>query len=366
MATRVIAATYEAFSEKASTLKQATDAYAADVTPQHLSDAQAAFKAAMSVWQRAEVFQVGPAARVGSAAPGGAGMREDIYFWPLAYPCGVDVALVDESYADGAKFIDASYPSVLGLAALERLLFPGENDSACPSDNRIITSGAWEELVTADIDGRRSVYAKLLAAELEGHAKALQKAFGTFIKELASAGKGSKLFDTTQDALNAVSDAMFYLDTETKDMKLAEPLGITMVCEEKRCLSELELPRSLQSKQAVLSNLQAFRDLFLGLPPKDRGDQMWGFADLLVSVSQDKLAAKMTKLVDKAIAEIEKVEPNLEEVVESDATEPASSARSTQADRAYAALQDLTTVLKTEFISALSLKLPAVAASDND
>lgn len=367
MATRVIAPTYADFVDKAEALSKATDSYASSTSPEGLTRAQSAFKDAMRVWQRAEVLQIGPAARVGSSTPGGAGFRERIYFWPNAYPCGVDVALVEKTYADGAKFIDESYPNVRGMAALERLLFAGENESACPSDNAIIKSGAWGELVAADIAARRAAYAKLLAGEVHEQAIALKKAFATFTKELTSAGNGSKLFDTTQDALNAVSDALFYVDVDTKDMKLAEPLGLTLVCDQKRCPAELELPLSSESKQAVVKNLEALRDLFLGLPPSDdRGDQMWGFADLLSSLSQDKLAAKMTKAIEKAIAETSKIEPSLEEEIAIDATDPASDMRSGQADRAYAAIQELTTLLKTEFVSALSLKLPVVAASDND
>jgi predicted lipoprotein len=367
MAKHVIAPTYADFVAKAKALTTATARYADTVSPENLSKAQTAFRDAIGVWQRAEMFQVGPAAAVGSSAPGGKGLRETIYAWPNAYSCGVDAALVDKAYADAEEFIASSYPNTRGLAALERLLFAGDADSACPSEHAIIKSGAWEALTQEDLDARRAAYANVLAVELQNDATKLKKQFATFARELATAGKGSKLFATTQDALNVVSDAMFYLDVATKDMKLAEPLGLTMACEEKRCPLELELALSLQSGQAVVRNLQAFRDLFQGLAPDgERNGEMWGFQDLLESLSQDKLATRMNNLIDKAIAETEKIEPSLEEVLASDAGEPASSARDTQADRAYAALQDLTTVLKTEFISALSLKLPVVAASDND
>ena len=35
-----------------------------------------------------------------------------------------------------------------------------------------------------------------------------------------TAGGGSMIYPSTQEALNAISDAMFYLDKEVKDMKL--------------------------------------------------------------------------------------------------------------------------------------------------
>jgi hypothetical protein len=38
------------------------------------------------------------------------------------------------------------------------------------------------------------------------------------------------IFSSAQEALNAVSDAMFYLDTEVKDMKVAGPAALGDAC----------------------------------------------------------------------------------------------------------------------------------------
>ena len=125
------------------------------------ADAQDAFVQAMLQWQELEVLQVGPAAAVGSPA-GGEGLRDRIYSWPTVDPCAVDSFLVSGEPSDRLFFADALVDEY-GLDALEHLLFSGP-EAAC---------GDWGVLSTAEVDARRLVHARLLAADVAEAADAL-------------------------------------------------------------------------------------------------------------------------------------------------------------------------------------------------
>ncbi len=358
---QVVLSSIRDFTVQASGLAQASKAYADSLEEEERAAAQQAWKTAMAAWQRVEVLQVGPATKIG-IAPGGQGLRQEIYSWPDTNACGIDRALVAKAYADEADFLKTTYPSVRGLDTMEQLLFSSSDASACPANNSIIASGEWDALVASDLGKRRAAYANALAQLVNKEAKRLEAAWESdFLDQLATAGAGSKLFDTTQDALNAVSGALFYVDTETKDMKLAGPLGISMVCPQKRCPSVLEHELAQTSKESILVNLETFRDAYRGLPPAGkRGQEMWGFKDLLLSLSADDLASDMDTRIDKAIESVKAIDGPLEAALSEE------GAPAAQADKAYIAIQELSDLFKTQFIAKLSLKRPMSAADDTD
>jgi uncharacterized protein len=361
MGERVFLTSITNFGVQAAALSQITKSYAASGSDKDRTAAQQAWIRAMAAWQRVEMLQVGPARNIGSA-PGGQGLRQEIYSWPDTNACGIDRALVDQTYTDEAKLLKSTFPNVRGLDALEMLLFAASEVSACPANNSIISSGEWAALAAGDLTKRRAAYASALGTLVEKDAKKLESAWkNAFLEQLKSAGDGSKLFSSTQDALNAISDAIFYLDGEVKDMKLANPLGISMVCTGKRCPAEAEHALAKVSKESILVNLETFRDAFRGLPPSGkRGDEMWGFKDLLLSVSADDVASDMDRLIDKAIASVEAIDGSLETALLEDGQQAA------QADKAYMAVQELSALLRTQFVAKLALKLPMSAAGDND
>ncbi len=355
LAERVIAPTYADFARSTTRLAKAADAYATSLADDDLKDARAAFVDAMLIWERAEVFQVGPSAPVSASSPGGQGFRQQFYAWPKVNRCGISRGLVEQAYKDEASFA-LLFPDARGLGALEILLFDTGVASGCAKTNSILVSGAWDNLSADELLARRGLYARSVAADLAARAPALGQAWRKFTRELATAGAGSSLFGVTQDALNALSDALFYLDTETKDMKLATPLGLTESCTGEGCLGTFEHPLAKISGQSIRANIEAFRDLFRGLPPAPPGAAMAGLRDLLRSVSADKLARDMDALLDASLADIGAV-GSLEEAVAS--ADP-------RAMKVYTDLQSLTDRLKTDFIAVLALKRPMTAAGDND
>jgi hypothetical protein len=58
------------------------------------------------------------------------------------------------------------------------------------------------------------------------------------------------VYATSQDTLNALTDALFYLEDATKDMKLGIPAGITG-CSDDVCPALVEAPYASRSKEHI-------------------------------------------------------------------------------------------------------------------
>lgn len=353
VAARVIHPTYARVTDAAGSLESAAQAWAEAPSPATEAAAQASFKEVARTWQEAEVFQIGPAGVQGTVA-GGQGLRDAIYSWPLTNPCRVDQVLVDGDYAD-LDALAQEQINVLGLDALEYLLFHPADGNACPPNSRINRDGLWGALSGAEREQRRAAYGYALAQLLRRDAGALRDAWaegGAWRQEFTRAGDGSAAYPTRQAALNALSDALFYIEKEARDMKLAQPAGL-MGCDADTCPEALEAPRSRLSRDLLLANLRGFQAVFLGGAPGDHGV---GFDDLLRAVGADDVAADMEDAIARSIAAVEALPP-LEDALTSDLE---------QVRAAFLVLQELTTLFKTDFITVLDLELPQRAEGDND
>ncbi|HKO89724.1 MAG TPA: imelysin family protein, partial [Polyangiaceae bacterium] len=190
-------------------------------------------------------------------------------------------------------------------------------------------------------------------------AAALVNAFGpggeNFQAQLEGAGRDSKVYASEQAALNAISNALFYVDIEVKDWKLALPLGISP-----DCTSGSTCPEALESRFASISspniaaNLRGFRAIFQGCGTDYAG---LGFDDWLSAVGREDLAKSMLVALSGAEAAVAGLDLTLEQTLVTD--------RAT-VQGVYDAVKKLTDLLKTEFVSVLDLDLPRVAEGDND
>ncbi len=340
--------TYRAFQTSAAKLATATDGGDREA-------ALAAWTEAIDVFQQAELMQFGPLAP--TSAPGGKALREPIYAWPLVSRCQIDQALASKEY-ETPGFTTAALVNVKGLGALEYLVAYTGEDNGCAPTSTLNTSGAWTAIVP-ELPARKAGYAKVVGADVSKLASDLVAAWdpasGAFVRELQTAGDGSTVYPTRQDALNAVSDALFYLDKVTKDAKLGTPLGLTAECTDGPCPDRVESPWAKRSKAHVRANLIGFRKLFEGCGADFSG---LGFDDLLVAVGAGSVATEMGKDVAAAIAVVDAFPyASIEEGLASD---PAS------VTALHAAIKRITDALKTEFVSVLGLKLPKSASGDAD
>jgi len=219
----VILPRYRDFVPEAEALTVALDAYAADPSDANRTAAQEAWVAAMDVWQEIEMMQLGPLAAA-DLAMAGQDIRDDIYSWPSLSLCVVDQRTVGDTYDDpdalGTDAINAR-----GLGAIEYLIFNESADNACSPLSGINSDGTWDSFTAEEIRARRAVQAHALGVLVQRAANRLVTSWETsgdgFLTELTDPTRAGAVYGTAQEGLNAVSDAMFYLDKETKDMKLA-------------------------------------------------------------------------------------------------------------------------------------------------
>jgi uncharacterized protein len=316
--------------------------------------ARRAFRAAMSAWQMLEVHRYGPAARKGDDPAGGQDLRDEIYAWPLGGRCNVELQLVSKGYAQPG--FAAQLINVRGLGTLEYLLFNEDASNGCPSYSPLNAQGTWAALGLEELRTRKAEYARVVADDVLAHATALVAAWegGRFREQLVAAGSAGSPYTSEQAALNAVSNALFYVEREVKDKKLALPPGISPDCTSGSCPELLESQYAGLSTENIRQNLRGFRQLFWGCGPRASG---LGFDDWLNEVGAGELERRMATAFEGATLAFEQLDPPLERALLS---------KPEVATVAYQSLKRFTDLLKTEFVSALRLELPTGTETDND
>jgi predicted lipoprotein len=323
-------------------LREATE-FRAKVDALVAAPTRDSWKAAMAAWQRVELMQYGPTGT--SSAPGGQDLRDQIYSWPLPNRCNIEETLVNKRYEAG---VGSLLVNRRGLGALEYLLFHETDDFMC-------MSAEWNALAPAEKATRRQAYANAVIADLKVRADQLVAAWeGGFIDTLKTAGPGNPTYMTTAAAMNRVSNALFYVDLEMKDIKLAPAIGLRE-CAAPPCLDKLESQYANHNTANLRQNLVGFRQLFEGCEANYSGI---GFDDLLFAARADDLAARMLEKTKIAQADLEAInEPDLRDALVSDP----QSVRDF-----YDSLKAVTDLLKTEFVTVLDLELPMGLEGDND
>ncbi|WP_420428441.1 imelysin family protein [Algiphilus sp.] len=368
IADNVILPTLRDLDADAAALATAVDAHASadGADDAALTAARNAWLEASDSLQRAEVLQLGPAATSGTGdpQPGAMDIRDQIYSYPDSNDCIVD----NSAFAD--EDVDASTRlSAKGMDALEYLLFfEGENTDCPPPDG-------------VDLAASRASYAAKVARFTADQASLLRQEWepsgddfrGTF----ANAGDGSMTYNRPQDALDALSLALFYVEKQSKDRKIACPTGIGasgLSCPGPD-VSRVEYPNARASGDALRANYETFRDVFQGVD----GDM--GINTLLESIGREDLVQDLNTALTAALDLIDRVENELggfeaavEAIGSSDACSSAAGAAEDPAQAATAPLacalqgrvKTVTTIFRADIVNALSLATPQAAAGDND
>ena len=301
------------------------------------------WQSAMKTWQRLEMMQFGPTGS--SLAPGGQDFRDHIYAWPLVSRCAMDEVLVSKSYESG---VSALLVNRRGLAALEYLLFYENDDVVCSAE-------AWAKVSGTDRKAQKAKFVEALAVDLKVRAEGLASAWeGGFVETLRTAGPGNATYPTAQGALNRVSDALFYLEKEVKDAKLAKPLGLRD-CASPPCLDAVESPYARHDLHNLRANLFAFRQATEGCGDGFSG---MGFDDVLAASGASSLSTRLRERAVAAQAALEAIEePSLKDALVAD---PAS------VRALYDAVKAVTDLMKSELTTVLDLELPLGLEGDND
>lgn len=356
LAGRCIQEGYGSFLTAAQRLATATEQLATSPADDGLrTEAREAWVQAIERWQEQEAMHLGPAALASS--PGGQGLRDEVYSWPLVSRCVVEQTLVNQSYQE-ETFPSVSLVNARGLAALDYLLFYDGSENNCGPTASINSGGTWAALGADELRSRRAAYVRVAAADVLRRAQALADAWapdkGNFAGILASAGPGNATFPSSQGALNALSDVLIaHAEKEVRDLKLGRPLGL-LECTTGTCPDTLESRHARRSKQHLLANLRGVRKVLLGC----NADGTGGLDELLRAREAADLADRMEVAIDNAIKTLEAVTP--------DDLEAALSQNPDALKNAHAAIKGLTDLLKNEFVLVLGLKLPTLVAGDND
>lgn len=359
VAAEVVRPEVAAFRTDAEALAAAVAAWRqAGGKPEGREAARTAWKAAFLRWQTLEVFQFGPAAMDAHA------LRDRIYGYPVTSACAVDQA---SAGCDPAGTCDAAdvLPNRKGLDALEALLFRDSSEHDCPGPAAPAAWAGWSETERWQ---RRAAWADAVGKDLVVAATLLDDGWrqdaGNYVAVLQDAGASGNPFPSLREALNHYTDALYYVDHETKTMKLGQPTGIVAnACGlfEEPCLLALESRYAHQSKEAIVANLKALQLAVLGRPLA-AGGRGPGIGAWLRAVDATALAERWEAEIAAAIAAAEAIPGSLHDAL----TAEADSAPRKAATAAYDAAQTMAKTMKSDLMTVLGLDLPDAAAADAD
>lgn len=355
----VITPTYQAFASKSQ--QQATDVlgycelekqYAEgntdlDNVTTAKNTAQQSWRSTMQTWQQAEVMQLGPLLENDGL------LKNNIYSWPFVNTCSVDfdVVLFKDGEVNGQPYdISKRTPTRRGMAALEYLLFNADLADSCESGS----PDNWNNQTASYRKVARCEFAVEVANDIHNSANTLTTRWLSsdgYANQLKLAGTTSSSIESVHDAVNRISDAMFFIDSKTKDEKLAEPLGYVLnSCGSAVCPEAVESLHARASIDHVTQNLIAFQTLL-------KGTDGVSFLDFLRESEAADLATSMNADVGAAIAQTESYTTTLADALLTDEA---------KVQETHANVKKVTDQLKTDFINSLALELPKTAAGDND
>lgn len=312
------------------------------------NNAQTQWRTAMNIWQQAELMQLGPLLEDDGL------LRNKIYSWPNVNSCGVDydVVFFNESTVNSQPYnITLRTASRKGLDALEYLLF---NENLAHSCETMAAPVGWSNFTDTERKIARCNYAVEVAKDIVTNADSLLAQWNGsegYAQRLQQAGSTGSTITTDHEAVNRLSDAMFYFDTFTKDIKLAIPVGLSPnSCGSSACAEDVESPYSKHSLTNIKNNILAFEKLFTG-------SSGVGFSDYLIDVGDTNTATKMQANITKVLTTIDQISTTLSSTLENSPE---------QAEQIHTEVKSITDQLKADFITSLALELPATSAGDND
>lgn len=307
----------------------------------------------MNQWQMAEVMQIGPLT-VNSST-----LRNNIYSWPTISSCGVDQDVMffkNGSINTTPYDITQRTSTRRGLDAIEYLIYNESLDHSCTSEKTVLAT--WPALSDEEKRVARCSFAVEVADDITNSAEQLNAQWAVYAQTLKNAGQSGNEFADVHDGVNAVSDALFYLDSIVKDKKIGIPLGLfTNDCGGvgSVCVENVESPLSQESISHLMANLLAFKQIFTG-QGSDSTNTI-GFDDYLINVDDKATSDAIIAATQQAIDDLNNYQVSLSAQLTNDATVVETS---------HGNVKVVTDQMKADFINSLALKLPTTSAGDND
>jgi predicted lipoprotein len=366
-ADNIILPNYEAVARLATDIESETGPISTYCQSIGTAAETAAVDAAQNAWddlmvaiQKTELHIIGPAANNDNALQN----RLNSFATGSLSLCGVDQSVVQS--AENAGFdIEIKTARQRGIGALEYLLFNSNLAQNCPS--QIVETADWDSRPAEQRQLLRCEYAIVVASDIASTAADLRDAWSSDDGDYRSTFINPA---NTGDSLEELSDALFYLDLDVADVKLAIPTGISDECLALSCPQKVESPYSQYSLDDIRANLQSFGTMMTG----GSGS---GFDDLIDDAGVPELNQRFLDNTARAIAFIDTASESLFE----QASAIDSSAAETECTIAYAnpavigrfsacnllgVIKLINDDLKIGFVAAIDVDLPDRAQSDND
>ncbi|MEN0002699.1 MAG: imelysin family protein [Bacteroidota bacterium] len=259
---------HQSFLSAAESLHQLSQTFRTTPTEDHLIAFRKQWKEAASSWKRCEFYDLGEIS--------------DSFIHFRIYRRPTNIEQLEETISNG-ELIDLDYvesqgSAVIGLAAIEYLLFEAVTDTS---------------LQSFQADTKRADYLLALTAYLLDQAQALQESWGdygpTFTNSLQSSIDGGQNL-----LVNAIVSAL----EETNKDAIGKPLGEASGGIAK--LELLEAHRSSSSMSLIKATFREVKASFRGDYPNSESN--YGFDDYLVALKNKELLDKIDTAIDKCEA----------------------------------------------------------------
>ena len=268
-----------ALSAASQELHDTTDTYCAALGEENeaatLISAKAAWSTAMIEVQQLNAMEIGPLANSDTGLTA-------IYAWPIVSSCLVDIQVMAGELGPNNR---------AGLFAMEYLLFGPAGETSCTGTSDVVDWAATK--TTDEIQLARCDYAKLVTGDLINKTSALATAMDEY--DLASANNNDQV------SAGFVSDALFYNDKQTKDVKIKGLLPQADTEAFDASAAESQFART--SKEHIYYNLQGARKLFTA-------NSNVGLDDYLVASGQQSIADDMLATLDATIDNLDALSSN--------------------------------------------------------
>lgn len=326
------------------------------------SKLQHKWKKAMSIYHRLEAFKLGVLRNNAEE------LGLSFYAWPLQNSCRIDLEIAKNSGKNESELGTKSF-NLMGLGALETILFTKTGSHNCPSSPVFLTKWMSESAKTRHFD--QCNYMKNVTKALLSSTKILSNKWDPKLENFTLSMVKGKSRAQKLLSLNELSNSLFYVEKIVKDLKVGTPSGI-LNCKLTSCPESSEHLLSKMSIEAIISNLQGFYYAFNGIDP-DTGFNGMGMDDYLTSQSHASIAHAMNNAITNAIKRFSVhvgkkslYELSLE-VSKSLCDASSSENRTIEICALYQDLRGITNILKNDYILALrDIEAPSQSQGDMD
>lgn len=305
------------------------------------------------------------AAPVGPMTDDGLFIAQNLYAWPNVNSCTIDVEvekLARTKVPNRRLLVNAK-----GLGAVEYLLFSEVDSSNCPLGSpRFANLKKWLEKEEREKKLDRCQFALQLTSELVTHAGSLEEAWDPAGANFSKVMVDGLRYPTVKEAVNDLSDAIFMIE-KIKDERLGVPLGLHNSCPTSKCEDQIEHPWSGLPFEAMQARLEGFKQVFFG--SSHPGLSGYGFDDDLKSMGREDVAQRMQQAVELAEAQLAKTKAAgsyPEQLSKMDAGACQNTSSEVPLCRLFRSVREISNLMKTDFLTALSLRAPPVFQGDND